>query len=275
MKFSLPSIFLTNARCIRNKIDEIVLKASELSPDILIFCESWLGDAIPDDAIKIPGYTAFRNDRNVHGGGLITYFANKLQVKVIEPQNIPSLASTVSEFSIFVLPDISLLLVVLYHPVWNDSGEHERGLSCLLDIIDFVLTSHLDPCKARIVMCGDFIVQTQITGLKQIVNFPTRGKNTLDQIFTNISSVNSIRIFPPLGKSDHSCIFWSHDNVSLNRNVMKKTVRVMSKSNFCHFCSVILGIDWMKYVSSFSDLNEAFAEFQMALKFLLDFCFPR
>ena len=32
----------------------------------------------------------------------------------------------------------------------------QNALSYLLDIIDFALTNHLDACKAKIVICGDF-----------------------------------------------------------------------------------------------------------------------
>lgn len=72
----LLSTFLTNVRCIRNKMDESFLCISDLTPDILIFCESWLLASWL--CLKIPGYrpTAVRNDRNTYGGGIISYFAN-------------------------------------------------------------------------------------------------------------------------------------------------------------------------------------------------------
>ena len=278
----LPSILLTNVRCIRNKMDEVLQVVSKLSPDVAIFCESWLGDDVPNDAVNISGYSCVRNDRNNHRGGLITYFSDALHVKEIELKDIPELESSKTHFSVFVLPDISLLLVVLYHPVWNNPLKHETALSCLMLIIDFVFTSYLDSCKARIIICGDFndlrkyndrIIQ--MTRLKQVVNFPTRGVSTLDQIFTNIPVTNPLQCFSPIGKSDHSCVFWTHGDRA--ESFVKKEVRIYSKSNTARFSSIMYDIDWLKYVSSFSDacIDDAFFAFLTALKSVFDLCFPK
>ncbi|MEL7309486.1 MAG: hypothetical protein AAGK05_17620 [Pseudomonadota bacterium] len=116
---------------------------------------------------------------------------------------------------------------------------------------------------------------TQMTGLKQIVKFPTRGKNTLDQIFTNISVINPPRCFSPIGKSDHSCVLWSHEIRPASRVKIKRSVRVMSQSNVAHFSSMLSDIDWLKYVSSFNCIDDAFFNFQTALTSVFDLSFPK
>ena len=207
------------------------------------FCESWLSCGTPDDAIQINGYTSIRNDRDSRGGVIIAYFINNLRVNVINDIST-ILPPTETEFSVFVLPEVSLLLIAMYHPVWNNPEKHGAALDCIMVIIDFVLSYHLDSCKARIILCGDFndlrLYNNKIkklTGLKQIVKFPTRGKNTLDQIFTNIPTIKPVRIFPLIGKSDHSCVFWSHQDHVVH--YVKRSVRLMSKSRIARFNSIL------------------------------------
>ena len=65
-----------------------------------------------------------------------------------------------------------------------------------------------------LIICGDFN-QAKITNLQDrqllsVVKFPTRDKNTLDLIITNISGLyETPQRLPPIGKSDHVSILWS------------------------------------------------------------------
>lgn len=81
----LPSIILTNARSITNKMDELRLQvaANKFIADscILLITETWLHALVPDGAIELAGRTAFRWDRNKDsgkskGGGLCIYVHN-------------------------------------------------------------------------------------------------------------------------------------------------------------------------------------------------------
>ena len=274
-----PSIFLSNVRCIRNKMDEIVCKISELSPDIVLLCETWLNKEIPDSAVEISGYTSFRNDRNAYGGGIIAYFADFLKVVAVRCENI-LLETSETEFSVFVLPDVSLLLIALYHPVWNNKSKHEAAVNQIMDIIDFVMCSYLNPCNAKIILCGDFNDLrlfnddiARLSGLTQIVDFPTRGDHTLDQIFTNMPVTNPVRVFSPMAKSDHKCIFWSHDSPK-KHSIVKKVVRNMSKANLALFNSIVTDVDWQAYVCSFANIDDAFQNFLSVLRSIFDLCFP-
>ena len=68
----LPCIFLSNARSIANKMDELQLQiaANKIIRDccILLIMETWLHSCIPDTAIEITGRTAHRYDRNSDSG---------------------------------------------------------------------------------------------------------------------------------------------------------------------------------------------------------------
>ena len=77
----LPSIFLSNARSITNKMDELKLQmaANGLVQDccILLIMETWLNSS----AIELAGRTAHHQDRNSNsgksrGGGLCIYVNN-------------------------------------------------------------------------------------------------------------------------------------------------------------------------------------------------------
>ncbi|KAK3551831.1 hypothetical protein QTP70_028999 [Hemibagrus guttatus] len=69
----LPSIHLENLRSLPNKMDELLL-LSRTNKDFsnsaaLCFTESWLNDAIPDNALNLPGFQLFRADRVAESAG--------------------------------------------------------------------------------------------------------------------------------------------------------------------------------------------------------------
>lgn len=81
----LPTIFLSNARSIRNKMDEIRLLLSTQrvlnNCCCMIFSETWLDSSIPDAAIELADRTTYRADRTADsgkktGGGLSIYINN-------------------------------------------------------------------------------------------------------------------------------------------------------------------------------------------------------
>ena len=81
----LPSIVLTNARSLANKMDELRLQVATNTTIrescILLITETWLHSLIADSAIQLAGYTAQRQDRTSNsgkssGGGLCVYVNN-------------------------------------------------------------------------------------------------------------------------------------------------------------------------------------------------------
>lgn len=96
----------------------------------------------------------------------------------------------------------------VYHPPANFPYEVSDLINTLFDQIEEIRKQ----TSANIFLCGDFnkIDEKEIstaTGLKQIVKTPTRGKNTLDFVFTNIKNLyENPEIFSSLLNSDHRCI---------------------------------------------------------------------
>lgn len=84
-KPALPSIFLTNARSIVNKIDEVeaLLAGNLFVRDccVLAVMETWLREDIPDASVQLASRTMHRSDRialagKSKGGGLCIYIHN-------------------------------------------------------------------------------------------------------------------------------------------------------------------------------------------------------
>jgi hypothetical protein len=62
-------------------------------------------------------------------------------------------------------------------------------------------------------------------GLKQTVQVPTRGDNTLDLIFTNISKYYNVPTTQaPLGTSDHLIILWKSKVIEKSKYVTRKVL---------------------------------------------------
>lgn len=76
-----PSVFVTNARSLANKMDELKLQVTtNLTKNscVLLFMETWFHSSILDSAIQLTGYSTHRHDRTrdsgkSRGGGLCVY----------------------------------------------------------------------------------------------------------------------------------------------------------------------------------------------------------
>ena len=80
-------IFYTNVQSIQSKINELILYAADLDPDIILLTETWCNQSIPDAALSIPNYileTEVRRDRidttNGVGGGLLVYVKTGIRI---------------------------------------------------------------------------------------------------------------------------------------------------------------------------------------------------
>lgn len=68
----LPCLFVTNARSLNNKMDELRLCLSTRLPVpdscVMLITETWLHPGVPDAAIELAGYANHRSDRNKDSG---------------------------------------------------------------------------------------------------------------------------------------------------------------------------------------------------------------
>ena len=92
----LPSLMLTNANHILNKIDELSLLTLERGIDIVCVTESWLTDEIPDNVCDLNNYVLFRKDRSSNPGGGVLCYVNGC----ISCRKVDVLCSSTNDFEV-------------------------------------------------------------------------------------------------------------------------------------------------------------------------------
>ena len=74
IKFSVPSIFITNECHITNKVVQLCGVVAINSPSLVLITESWLDSTIPDSAVAIGNsYKTYSLERPTPGGSVLDY----------------------------------------------------------------------------------------------------------------------------------------------------------------------------------------------------------
>ena len=113
--------------------------------------------------------------------------------------------------------------------------------------------------------------------LSQIVDFPTRGKVTLDLILTSGNLRECYETpYPlsPLGLSDHSCVIWKPKNYRVAKYKHKaQIIRPLLESGMRTFGSWIQSLDWHQVLEATSTQKKADAFYEI-LDLGINTCFP-
>ena len=209
----LPSLFLTNARSLANKMDELKLQfsANKTVKDccILLITESWLNPLIPDSAIELAGYTAQRHDRNENsgkskGGGLCMYINNNwcTNTVTVDTHCCPNLEyMTVKCRPLYIPREFTVVMTtVVYIPPGANAN-------VAIGLLHGSISGHLSKYPDAVhIIAGDFNhsdLKAALPKFHQHVKCATRGANTLDKVYTNIKLGYRAKQLPHLGKSDH------------------------------------------------------------------------
>ena len=275
---SSPSVLYFNARSLKNKIDELNTrcKQKQHNPDLIVITETWLDHSIPDSFLSVPGYNILRCDRDSNGGGVAFYFKSSI------PYDHIPLPATTTEFKSNILccrlPEFSAILYGIYHPYWANAQEHQLVLNYLQDSFDTTLNTF--GSRHQLVLCGDVNgIFSHLTpflncnNLTQLINFNTRGNNTLD-IFASSAPGTLFQPIPlsPLGRSDHIGFFISSHSKS-TLSVKKVKARDFGKKNQAKFLSLLLNIDW-SHVLRHTSVDAAIVSFNATVSSIFDSCFP-
>lgn len=213
-RLPLPTVSLTNARSIANKMDEL---AALMQHDgdyrrCNLFCvtETWLSE---DKTLEqLDGYTIIRFDRDKNktekavGGGLLM-FVNKqwaTNITIRETISTKDFEILTVSFRPHYLPrefnQITVILVYVPGPNNILAADH------IAESYSRALNRAPDQ---PVLLLGDFNtcdITKNLPHLHQYVTHPTRQQKILDKCFVNIPDAYTDRAAPPLGCSDHNVI---------------------------------------------------------------------
>lgn len=184
----VPSLLLSNVMSLSPKIDEVRHEAQNANYDLICITESWLQNHIPDSVVSIDGFNLVRLDRKeLTHGGVCLFVKESISFSIIQDLQDENLEVLWLDLRPNRLPRgiSNIVIAVIYHPPKaNNSSMLNYLTTCLSEI-----ESRFNNCG--LILLGD-LNHLDITklksnySLKQIVHFPTRGRNFLDKILTNL-----------------------------------------------------------------------------------------
>ncbi len=215
-KPAIPTIVLANVRSLDNKLDYIrLLRSTQRTVRdccVFVFTETWLNNSFPDCAIQLEQLTCYRADRALveggkrRGGGLCVYINNVWcrDAVVVCKHCSPLVELMIIKCRPFYLPReyTAILLIAVYIPP-NSNNNRSEALNYLYQHISEQQKAHPD---AFLILAGDFNhadLKSVFPKIYQHVDFPTRGKNTLDLVYTTQRGAYKALPLPHLGASDH------------------------------------------------------------------------
>ncbi len=223
---SKPLRFLNvNFQSIKKKQAQVIHLIDSMKPDVVIGTETWLDSTIRDSEFFPAGYKLYRKDRVNQGGGgvLIAVTSRLLSSEVIEFDTDCEMVWC----KIQLVGQKTLYVCSYYNPLTsNEKGylELDKSLKLTKSVKNAVLIvggdfnlpgwdwkNHLVKPGAPSPHLHHFVGDVlDDNSLVQLVEFPTRGENTLDLVATNFPA-KIPRVDPIPGISDHSAVFFEVD----------------------------------------------------------------
>ena len=242
-----------NVNSLPSKIEELRNIVGRTKPAILGITESKLDSSIPDQEVKISGYSILRNDRNRNGGCVACYIRADL---CFNRRNVFS-SSIEYVFFDLLIPKVKPISIGIFYRPPNVNTFLETFLNDL-KLIDFT--------KSEVYFLGDFNINLlqnnkfvlkenqpldsknlnspllpkykelcQIFSLKEIIQETTRVTSStsslLDHILTNSGWKVSQKGVIDVGLSDHQLIYCTRKIVRAKTNVHNQ-IRVRSLKNY-------------------------------------------
>ncbi len=269
LRTPLPSIHLTNLRCLPNKTVELIL-LSRTNKDFsysaaLCFTETWLNDTIPDIVLHLPNFQLIRADRNAestgksHGGGTCFYINERwcTDVTVLKKMCCSDIETLFINCKPFYSPRefCSFILVSVYI---QPQSHVSSALQKLADLITDTEQKHPD---SVLIILGDFNkanLSRELPKYRQHITCPTRDSNILDHCYTALKNAYHSVPRAALGLSDHCLVhliptYWQKLKSAkpVLRTVKRWTNEVEQDLKACFDLT-----DWTVFEAAATDLDE-------------------
>lgn len=271
-----------NICSLRNKIHDIAELLENYNLNILAISETHLDETINNSLLHINGYSLYRHDRNLYGGGVAFYVQDQLPVRIREDLGCIGVEALWLEVQ---LPHIRPIMIgCCYRPpnapiVCLDRICYMLDRACDLNREIFFLGDlNIDwgsencPLKSKLesiaVTCNLAQVVTKPTRISYRFD-GTRSATCIDLLFTNSKHLCSKAISVCVGVSDHNLIA-----VNRKTKVPKVGQKIVIKRIFKYFNEEIYradiaNIDWTQVLCE-EDPDEALELFMNLIMPIID-----
>jgi len=246
-------IMYTNARSLRNKLNEFKALIASNKYDIIAITETWANCVDRDFKAEfdIGGYNLFNRDRvGRRGGGIMIYCNKEISCEEIEmhinntdveilPVKVKSKNSFFNFVTVYRPPNQNTETDSQFYQILTELS----SVNCVL-IGDFNVAEFTQINDAQSQAADDLTKFAEDNFLIQNIDEPTRGNNILDLVFsTQEDMIQNIQIGENLVTSDHRIITFDI-NVNAERSTKNHFVPDFRRADFNGFRSELETVDW-------------------------------
>jgi hypothetical protein len=241
-----PDILVINCRSVKNKTSKLSALVQKHYPGVIVLTKTWLDVNVPDKLFCPADYSCVRKDRNIHGGVAIL-IKSTLTMSESSAHN--------SNFIIksdVVIANLHLQIIGIYHPYWKENSVHDFGLK---EKLSTIIASDFNGLINRL---EEFTLSNRFV---QLVDFKTRGNNTLDVLMTDIPNAwIKPEKLSPMDNSDYSVIHVKAFQSKPNVKSWFEWKRITKSENKRRLGTKLAAINW-SFLTGTKDVTDCMSPF--------------